>query len=237
MSEHTPTGVLKTFACRFCTVFGREAHDGSIKTSRRQKDDHKFTGAFRYDKYRQHAIKIHARHGKEYQRLEVEKKVQYFAKHVLYARTIYSHFGSTDFRTFTLIQDLIQTVFIPFLCNGSDLYVQTLRDPMIEGTVGLYKLAVKHGNTFDLVSGYVAAGISFLHVSTATSVSSNTGVGPRLLLSMSSLSIAKSRPSSVSTSTRSVKLSCKRRCGYIASHSNWPRTAEIHIYIFVCVRA
>lgn len=139
--------------------------------SRRQNDDHKFTVAFGCDKFRPHLLKMHARRWKKYQQLEVQEKVKYFKTYLLYVGTIDSHFGSTDFRTYSISQDVIHKVVIPFLCD----------DSMMEGNLGSYKLAVQHGKTFDLVIGYVTAGISFCQVATAMSVSSTSGVGPRLL--------------------------------------------------------
>lgn len=60
VSERTSTGGVKTVACRICTVFGRQAHDGISITSCCKRDDHKYSGAFRCDKYRQHLLEMYA---------------------------------------------------------------------------------------------------------------------------------------------------------------------------------
>lgn len=117
VSRHTPTGAVRTAACRFRTVFGRDSHDGITKTSRRKKHDHKYNGAFRSENYRQHLHKMHVERWSEYKQLDPSQMMQYSTNGVPYSETIHVHFASTDVCGYLIHRDIIDRVIIPFLCK------------------------------------------------------------------------------------------------------------------------
>lgn len=97
-----------------------------------------------------------------------------------YTETIDAHLGSKGARSYLIHRNVNDKVVITFPFGWTEHSVYVLRGSLKHAWEKFSNLKVEYGTKFDVVVGYVSAGISFRNGATAVLVSSTSGQVPRL---------------------------------------------------------
>lgn len=92
--------------------------DGNIKASSRSKEDHKHRGAFRFSKYRQNVLIMHADRRVKFENLNMDTNLQYFKIAVPYTATTDVRLRSKNVHGFFIHRNAIDTELVRSFVKG-----------------------------------------------------------------------------------------------------------------------